>query len=385
MSATPNMNLNLPGVSVTLGPAWARMINAALGANATGIDGHDHTFGKGVQIPTAGLNLDADLPFNGLNATLLRSTRYSDQSAALVETTDLGCIYNAGGNLYWNNGSGTAVQITNGASVNAGAGSIAGLPSGTASAAFAISSFVWRSETNVAATMDAGPVVIRDIAASALGITLKSPAGLAGAYSLTLPATLPAGSGFLRVNAAGTMSASVEVDGSTLEVSGNSLQVKALGIGTAQLAALSVTKAKLAAETTALSLGSGAYSNTTTSYTTICSVSFATTGRPLVISVQSDDTHTGYFWLYGSGALGHREATLSFLRSGSAQTFGATLIGGWYPGSGAVAGGIIPPGAMHYVIDSLAAGTYTFTLQGKITTGTGELLASNVALHVYEL
>ena len=58
--ATSFLNLTLPTVTVTLGPTWATQINAAFEV----IDEHDHTSGKGVQIPTAGLNINDDLDFN---------------------------------------------------------------------------------------------------------------------------------------------------------------------------------------------------------------------------------------------------------------------------------------------------------------------------------
>ena len=59
--ATTNMNLTLPTVSITVGPEWATLLNAAL----TDIDAHDHTSGKGVKITPAGLNINADLELNG--------------------------------------------------------------------------------------------------------------------------------------------------------------------------------------------------------------------------------------------------------------------------------------------------------------------------------
>jgi hypothetical protein len=67
---------------------------------------------------TSAIAVNADFPFVGFNATGFRSTRYNSQGGTLVLGTDLGCIYNNGGNLYWNNNAGTPVQITNAAAVN---------------------------------------------------------------------------------------------------------------------------------------------------------------------------------------------------------------------------------------------------------------------------
>jgi hypothetical protein len=111
--ATPNLNLVLPTVSVTLGPQWASELNAAL----TLIDAHDHTSGKGIPIRTAALDIDADLS--------LQDFRLQDASS-LQLVTDAAPVSGVGfehslsvslGNLYYTNGSGVAVQITSGGSV----------------------------------------------------------------------------------------------------------------------------------------------------------------------------------------------------------------------------------------------------------------------------
>src|SRR6267143_1444833 len=200
---TPNMNLDLPVASVTGGPAWADKLNGALST----IDSHTHAPGFGALVPASGLNINADLAFGGNNATALRSARLVSQPGTLTSPQDVGCLYQSGGSLFYNNGSGQAVQITQGATLSATSlGGISGLPSGTASASYASATFAWRSATNVAATMDAGPLIIRDVGASALGITLQSPTGLAGAFSLTLPSALPASSSVLTCSTSAVLS-----------------------------------------------------------------------------------------------------------------------------------------------------------------------------------
>lgn len=85
--ATPNMSLTLPTVGVTVGPTWATQLNAAL----TTIDSHDHTSGKGVQIPAAALNIDGSVDFASNNltdvATLEVETAITAESA---DTVDIG-------------------------------------------------------------------------------------------------------------------------------------------------------------------------------------------------------------------------------------------------------------------------------------------------------
>ena len=120
---TTNMSLNEPSVGVTTGPDWATQVNE----NFETIDTHDHTSGKGVQLTPSALNINADLEFNSNAAIELK--RLTFDSGATGSGTNYS-VYQQGGNLYWYNGSGQAVQITNGASVKTTGGSIDGM-SGT--------------------------------------------------------------------------------------------------------------------------------------------------------------------------------------------------------------------------------------------------------------
>lgn len=115
MSVTPNMNLSLPVPTVTLGPAWAAQLNTALNL----VDDHDHTTGKGRRVPTAGLLINADLSIGSNNLNLVKSVRMTDQVATLVGAEDIRSVYVVNGDLYYNNSTGTAVQITSGSAVNA--------------------------------------------------------------------------------------------------------------------------------------------------------------------------------------------------------------------------------------------------------------------------
>lgn len=367
--ATANLGMDLPTVSSTLGPAWATKLNAALEL----LDAHDHTSGKGARVPSAGLNIDADLPFNSKNATLLRTVRFASQSGALAVSTDLGCVYNVNGDLYWNNGSGTAVQITSGASVNAGSGSIGGLPSGSASASFASATFTWRQATNQAALMDVGPLVIRDTAASALGITLQSPVGIAGAYSITLPSALPAAAGFLQMSTAGVLSVGPNVSA---------------GITTSHLADGGVTRAKLAAVGQQVSSSSGSFAGSATSFTNITNlaVTITTTGRPVVLQCVADDgggVLPAGFVLTSTGAVNGAYFQLRLNVTGSATT---TI--GWVQAGGdfASASGQLsfaPSVLSHFYVP--AAGTYTFQVQYLVDGAGRSLNAKVMKLIAYEL
>lgn len=115
--STPNMNLDLPVVGQTTDPTWATKLNTAL---TDQIDTHDHTSGKGVQVPTAGLNINADLSFNSNDAIDLRGVFLNNNVATLL-SSDVRALYVSGGNLYYNNNSGVAIQLTTGSSLNTGA------------------------------------------------------------------------------------------------------------------------------------------------------------------------------------------------------------------------------------------------------------------------
>jgi hypothetical protein len=112
---SPNMTITVPVVLTDPGPDWATRIYNAL---FTTIDQHDHSAGKGVQITPAGMNITADLAFGSFNATALRSTRFTNQGAPLALGPDVGCVYEANGELYFNDSSARQVRITNTGIVN---------------------------------------------------------------------------------------------------------------------------------------------------------------------------------------------------------------------------------------------------------------------------
>jgi microcystin-dependent protein len=112
VAITPNMNLNLPDPTVTAGPEWATELNAAV----TTVDEHDHTPGKGVLVPSTGLNINTDLSFQENSATEVLSANFHPQSSTMgASFTDR--VYDVNGDLWWNNNSGTPVQVTAGNSI----------------------------------------------------------------------------------------------------------------------------------------------------------------------------------------------------------------------------------------------------------------------------
>jgi len=202
---TPNMSLILPIPGQDPGPDYG---NNQYSSGLI-LDGHNHSPGSGVQITPSGLNINADLPINGNNLTFVKTVNFQSQSSSLAGASpNLGCIYVAGNELYYNDESGNVVPITKTGSVNAGAGSITGLPSGTASASYnsGTETFVWQSATNTPANLDAGSVVIRDVSANSHGVTLSAPSALASDLTLILPSTLPSVTSIATIDTSGNIS-----------------------------------------------------------------------------------------------------------------------------------------------------------------------------------
>lgn len=237
------MDLPLPIVGVQTGPLYATDLNNCL----TIVDGHDHTPGYGVPVPSDGININSDLPFSNHNLTSLRTVRFQSQSAALSAAADVGCLYEVDDDLYYNDGAGNQVRITQSGSVAGSSGTITGLPSGTASASYNSLSgtFIFQSATATPAYVDCASVLIRNFSANSNALTLQAPAAMAADYSLTLP-PLPASQKIMTLDSSGNMTAPYTVDGSTITISSNVIGVPNSGIGTNQLAALSVTAAKIA-------------------------------------------------------------------------------------------------------------------------------------------
>lgn len=105
------MELVLATVSETLGPQWASLINAAFEL----VDAHDHSDGKGVKVTPSGLNINDTLDVQNQRIENISAANMQTLAAAVTAVT--GSLQRVGGNLYWVNGSGVAVQLTSGSSV----------------------------------------------------------------------------------------------------------------------------------------------------------------------------------------------------------------------------------------------------------------------------
>lgn len=219
---SPNMNLIIPAVGTTVGPDWALDINASLSL----VDQHNHASGNGVPISPPGLDINEELSFQGNDAVDFRSVRFTAQLTPIALPADLGCLYVAGVDLYYNDENGNQIRITDSGGVAGTPGSIGNLtPPAAVTYVSATPAYVFQSDASTSADLDAGSITIRENIANAKGITISSPAALANDYTLTLPGALPASNKILRVDNSGNISATLGVDGSTIVISSNNLSV----------------------------------------------------------------------------------------------------------------------------------------------------------------
>jgi len=192
----------IPTVGEASGPGWATNIDASFSI----VDSHNHSSGQGVQINPAGININTDLPYNNNNATTVRTINFNAQTAPLALATDIGCLYVSGVDLYYNDENGNQIRITQSGSVAGSAGTITGLPSGTASASFSAGTFTFQGATNTPATMSVGPLAIGNAIANSKTVTISPNVGIAANYNLALPAALPAAVNYLTLDNSGNLS-----------------------------------------------------------------------------------------------------------------------------------------------------------------------------------
>lgn len=208
---SPNMSLPIPVVSVDPGPDYAANVDSCLSI----LDSHNHTPGYGVQVPTAGININADLTFQSYNAIGLRTTRFNKVSAPLtLGSSDVSCLYavnnvSYGSDLYFNTGLGVTVPIVQNGVLAGTPGSIAGLPSGTASVTFSGGTYTFLEATATPAVMSTGPITIARAVSSAAGITITPSGSFSSPYTYTLPDAPPGSNkAFLEMDSSGVTTVS---------------------------------------------------------------------------------------------------------------------------------------------------------------------------------
>lgn len=386
---------------VTAGPLYAIENNSAF----TSIDSHNHTSGQGLQIPSAGISLNADLPFNSYNATLLRTSRFSSQSIALSLASDIGCAYSVLGNLFWNDGSGNQIQLTAGGALNAASiGAITGLGGTTGSASYSSVSaaFTFNSNTNQAAQINVGPVSIAGTTASANSCTLRVSNSLSANYTLNLPSGLPASTKIMTCDNSGNIGVVYDVDNSTLAITSNVIAVKANGITASQIANNTITATQIANNTiTATQIASATITGTQIAASTVTnsnlvavnvvvsgstnvnvvhpagayvqvnSVTITTSGRRVRVYLQPDGTVQSASIQIGNLTGGTTNVSTS-IRFLVGPTFaGAVCIAQYsYLTPNIVNNDVFPLPVNHFIEYTPTAGTYTFYVACLVAANT---------------
>lgn len=368
-SITPNMGLIQPEVGVEPGPDWATDLNA----NASAIDGHNHTSGQGVPITPDGLNINADFPQNNNNITTVKTLRFTPQSSIVSGGSNIGCLQEVGVDLYYIDGSGNQIRITQTGSVAGSSGTITGLPSGTASAAFAAGTFTFQKSTNTPASLSVGSVKIAQEVASGFGVTISANGSQSSNYALSLPQALPASTKIVTIDSSGNVGDTLYVDGSTLEVSSNNIQIKDSGVSTAKIADGAVTKVKEAAVGQQTSSSCGLYSTSSGSYTSVTNlaITITTIGRPLIVVINPVGTDSSPSCIGGTAGDSYRIRLINNA-GGTTEIYNLRFDA--------------PTGFVPFQVtcmDFPAAGTWTYTVQVKCNAGT--FLMNNYELIAYEL
>ena len=363
--ASPNMNLPIPIVGQATGADYALNVDACLMT----LDSHDHASGSGVQITPAGLNINSDLPLNGNNLIDVRSVRFDSKSSFPVIAPDLGCLFVIEDDLYFNDEAGNQIRITQAGAVTGASGTITGLPSGTASAAYnaGAGEFTFESASNIGADLDAASIIVREKVLNGEGVTISAPTALAASYSLILPSALPAAQYFTTIDASGSIANPIP-----LALGIDTANIASNAITTAKITDANVTRAKLAAVGQQVSGSSGSFSTTSTTGVSVTNLTFSltTSGRPVRLFLQSASGATNPAWGATSGT-----ATIIITRGGVA------IDGGIAVHSSAV-GGYFTPQTVG-CLDVVAAGTYTYDVILKNSGGTS--ICQQCVLVGYEL
>lgn len=340
---SPNMNLPVPVVLGEPGPQYALDVNSALSL----IDGHNHTSGNGVQVPSAGLNINSDLSFNNNRLLVAKSITFTSQPSPLTAVSpDLGAAYVSGVDLYYNDGNGNQIRITAAGNVAGAAGSISGLTApASASYSSAQSKFIWQSDVSTSAGMDGGPVTIRQNIASAKGVTLQSAASLAADYTLTFPGGLPPTTRLVTIDSSGNIGVPFYIDNTTLVVNSNILSV-----GT--ITASNIT----ANQSTASSLGAVTVNSGSGQFTNVVSLT-CTGNNPVFVGIYHDTSVSGNAYIQASGVTAF---DIVIKKNGGASEVARYTIG---PISSSSPFSIDFPASIFTVDTSAAAGVNTYFAQ----------------------
>lgn len=364
-SVTPNMNLVVPTVGEDPGPDWANNINADLGI----LDQHNHSNGQGVQITPAGLNINTDLPINGNNLTLTNTVRFNNLLSTLSGTSpNLGVIYEAVNELYFNDGVGNIVQITKSGSINA---TSSGISSGTATAGFVGGVLVVDSNVNTPANIQGGSVLFGNNISGSNFATVQPPNSLASNYNLTLPPNNGTGSTvFMTYDASNNMGIG---PATTAGITGANIANQTLTQGLRAVGAVSSTSAVAGG---ILLTTPNSYSGSGTGNINIISGSITTTGRPVWVTFQPGSSNSDGVFVVTNGSI-EIEIITSITNFIYVTAFGSSVNQQL----------VLPLGSVGYLDTSIVGlpGTYTYSCSIIGGAGGTSWQVDNVSLAIYEI
>lgn len=333
-TTTANMALELPIPAQQVGPTYAVNVNDAF----TAIDSHDHSSGKGVPVPSAGISIDADLSFNNFGQTSIEFSRFHQKGSADTSSGHAGEVQNVAGDLVWINGSGASVQVTAGGTLNAAAlggftGDYGG-PGVTAAAKFTNATGLYEFFKDMTDYAIGAFSKLRLKANSISNILTLSPHASTSAYEYKFPQAVPAATKFMRMDVSGQTDADVAIDGTTLAISSG---VMAVQVG-------AIKPAPVSSGTVAF------WTTNSFNYSNITTVSVVSTGRSALLKVIP--ANSGDCRLHFPAG---ETAIFQILRNGT--SIGATVKYYSYDAVQIVCFEVFDP--------SPTAGAITYTLQGK--------------------
>ena len=338
----PNsMNINPPTPSVTPGPQWAQEINDIL-TNIIAEHNHQPAQDGGVQLTQDALTINDELSLNGNQLINVNAVGLETLNAPASGSNRL---YNDTGDLYYKDGNGTSVRITeNGGLAAASFGGISGLSGTNGSATFAgLSTFVWKKDAGEYASMENADVLIYNGSETNPlgGVKLQTPTGLSSnktvtlpSVNLTLPTSLP--------NAAPTTANGVIT---TPAAATSSLFIDPSGVVTWDY----VPPLNFVSSSAILT---GSYNGSATTITN-SSLAFTSSGRPLYVEVLGGGALTGFWsadttsspmWFTLTTRVVHQNGTTYNQQVKTYRVVDEnTLLGSFYPYSGIV---VVPSGTM---------------------------------------
>ena len=195
MTTLPNMGLTLPERGAAGSGEW----HDTMDANYALEDAHDHTTGKGARVPTAGININADLTFGGVYAPINLHRITFSSVAALSSNNKSLFVSSADNELYWRSNVGTNVKLTNGAALNVAAftGGIGGDYAAVGAAVAyddAADRYTFKQQSpGNWARLACGPVRLFEFnTTESVYVEMAAPAALGASYTVTWPTALPA-------------------------------------------------------------------------------------------------------------------------------------------------------------------------------------------------